>query len=268
MNTYNQETRNGFERTLGWLRQWACARSYGLGSKLPWDPQFLVESLSDSTIYMSYYTIAHLLHGKLIGRASTRSGLIVLSTGPPIDGSVVGPLGITAEQMTDEMWDYVYANGAIPDNSPVPVEKLNILKAEFSYFYPMDIRSSGKDLIPNHLSFCIYIHAALFAEEHWPLSMRANGHLMLNGEKMSKSTGNSLTLRDSLEKFGAEATRVTLADAGDSIEDANFEEATANAAILRLRTLLEWCDVGARSAAFDLCLWILPVTDAFDRCRR
>lgn len=66
MNTYQAETRNGFEGSLGWLRQWACARSYGLGSKLPWDPQFLVESLSDSTIYMAYYTIAHLLHGELI----------------------------------------------------------------------------------------------------------------------------------------------------------------------------------------------------------
>ncbi|GAA6022783.1 hypothetical protein JCM10207_000415 [Rhodosporidiobolus poonsookiae] len=223
MNTYQSETRNGFEKTLGWLRQWACARSYGLGSKLPWDPQFLVESLSDSTIYMSYYTIAHLLHG------------------PPIDGSTVGPLGITAEQMTDEMWEYIFANGAFPSHSPIPIEKLNHLKAEFSYFYPMDIRSSGKDLIPNHLTFCIYVHAALFGEEHWPRSMRANGHLMLNGEKMSKSTGNSLTLKDSLVKFGADATRVTLADAGDSIEDANFEEATANAAILRLHTLIEWC---------------------------
>ncbi|BGP18709.1 hypothetical protein JCM10213_009187 [Rhodosporidiobolus nylandii] len=224
METYQSETRNGFEKTLAWLRQWACARSYGLGSKLPWDPQFLVESLSDSTIYMAYYTIAHLLHG------------------PPIDGSVVGPLGITAEQMTDEMWEYIYANGPYPDHAPVSLEKLNRLKAEFSYFYPMDIRSSGKDLIPNHLTFCIYVHAALFGEEHWPRSMRANGHLMLNGEKMSKSTGNSLTLKDSLVKFGADATRVTLADAGDSIEDANFEEATANAAILRLHTLIDWCD--------------------------
>lgn len=75
MNTYQPETRHGFERTLGWLRQWACARSYGLGSKLPWDPQFLVESLSDSTIYMAYYTIAHLLHGPPIdGSRSDRSG--------------------------------------------------------------------------------------------------------------------------------------------------------------------------------------------------
>jgi len=63
METYGVETRHGFEATLNWLNQWACARSYGLGSRLPWDPQFLVESLSDSTVYMSYYTVANLLHG-------------------------------------------------------------------------------------------------------------------------------------------------------------------------------------------------------------
>ena len=63
METYGVETRHGFEATLNWLNQWACARTYGLGSRLPWDPQFLVESLSDSTVYMSYYTVANLLHG-------------------------------------------------------------------------------------------------------------------------------------------------------------------------------------------------------------
>ena len=64
MNTYSQETRNGFEGVLNWLNKWACARSFGLGSRLPWDPQWLVESLSDSTIYMAYYTVAHHLHRK------------------------------------------------------------------------------------------------------------------------------------------------------------------------------------------------------------
>lgn len=28
---------------------------------MPWDEQFLIESLSDSTIYMAYYTVAHIL---------------------------------------------------------------------------------------------------------------------------------------------------------------------------------------------------------------
>ena len=65
MNTHSPETRHSFQKTLAWLNQWACARTYGLGSELPWDPHFLVESLSDSTVYMSYYTVSQLLHGRV-----------------------------------------------------------------------------------------------------------------------------------------------------------------------------------------------------------
>ena len=32
---------------------------------MDWAPDFLVESLSDLTIYMSYYTVSHLPHGGL-----------------------------------------------------------------------------------------------------------------------------------------------------------------------------------------------------------
>ncbi|KAJ3503221.1 hypothetical protein NLJ89_g8530 [Agrocybe chaxingu] len=224
MNTYTRETRHGFEKTLDWLNKWACARTYGLGSALPWDPQFLVESLSDSTIYMCYYTVAQLLHEG------------------DIEGKKPGPLGITPDQMTDEIWEYIFCNGPFPDPSPLPREKADALKHEYEYFYPFDLRSSAKDLVPNHLTFALYNHAAIFPEDKWPLSMRTNGHLMLNGKKMSKSTGNSLTLREAIEKFGADATRLSLADGGDGLEDANFEEKTANANILRIHTLLSWCE--------------------------
>ncbi|SOV04995.1 probable CDC60 - leucine--tRNA ligase, cytosolic [Ustilago sp. UG-2017a] len=224
MNTFGPEVKNAFEGTIDWLKQWACARSYGLGSKLPWDPQYLVESLSDSTIYMSYYTIAHHLQGGVA------------------DGSKVGPIGIKPEELTDEIWDYILGDAQYPTDTTIPKQKAEILRREFRYFYPMDLRSSGKDLIPNHLTFCVYVHSAIFPEHHWPQAIRANGHLMLNGKKMSKSTGNSLSLRQSVEKFGADATRLSLADAGDGIEDANFEEKTANANILRLHTLIEWCN--------------------------
>ena len=64
MNVYHSETRNQFEAVLSWLHEHACSRSYGLGTKLPWDEQYLIESLSDSTIYMAYYTVAHLLQGR------------------------------------------------------------------------------------------------------------------------------------------------------------------------------------------------------------
>ncbi|KAK2465536.1 hypothetical protein APHAL10511_002428 [Amanita phalloides] len=224
MEFYSSETRHAFEKTLSWFRQWACARTYGLGSHLPWDPQFLVESLSDSTIYMSYYTIAHYLHPDTL------------------DGSKPGPLGITPDQLTDEIWEYVFSNGPFPSSSTLPKEKVDVLKHEYDYFYPFDIRSSAKDLVPNHLTMALYNHVAVLPEDKWPLSMRTNGHLMLNGEKMSKSKGNFLTLRQAVDKFGADATRLSLADAGDGLEDANFDEKTANANILRVHTLLGWCE--------------------------
>jgi leucyl-tRNA synthetase len=200
MNTYLPETRNAFEAVLDWLNQWACARTYGLGSKLPWDPVFLVESLSDSTIYMSYYTIANLLHEDMWGKTP-------------------GPLGIVPSQLTDKTWDYILGSGELPPDT-IPQEKAAQLKYHFQYFYPLDIRSSAKDLIPNHLTFWMYIHAALFPEHHWPLAVRTNGHLMLNGKKMSKSSGNFLTMQDATRRYGADATRLSLADAGDEITDA------------------------------------------------
>ena len=79
--------RRNFVATLDWLQEHACSRSYGLGTEfcftcssnvhtlalvilgthLPWDPQYLIESLSDSTVYMAYYTVAHLLQGVVNG---------------------------------------------------------------------------------------------------------------------------------------------------------------------------------------------------------
>lgn len=227
LNTYSNDTKHAFTGVLNWLNQWACARTYGLGSKLPWDPTFLVESLSDSTIYMSYYTIAHYLHRDLFGR---EKGL-----------GNVGP-----EQMTDDVWDYIFCRRELSDEliaqSKIPKETLESMRRSFEYWYPLDLRVSGKDLIPNHLTFALYNHIALFPREYWPKGFRANGHLMLNGEKMSKSTGNFMTLDDVTRKYSADAARIALADAGDGIQDANFEEDVADAAVLRLFNNKEWCE--------------------------
>lgn len=65
MKTYGKETREEFKKAINWLGPWACSRTYGLGSKISWDSQYLIESLSDSTIYMAYYTVSHLLQGIL-----------------------------------------------------------------------------------------------------------------------------------------------------------------------------------------------------------
>lgn len=44
-----------------------------------------------------------------------------------------------------------------------------------------------------------------------------------------------------MKKFGADASRVAIADAGDGVTDANFEEDVADNNILRLYNLREWC---------------------------
>ncbi|KAI0151884.1 leucyl-tRNA synthetase, cytoplasmic [Hypoxylon sp. NC0597] len=232
LNTYSNDARNAFLGVLDWLKQWACARTYGLGSRLPWAPEFLVESLSDSTIYMSYYTVAHYLHRDIFGREK-------------------GKGNITPEQMIDEVWDYIFCRTELTDDliakSKIPRETLEAMRREFEYFYPLDLRVSGKDLINNHLTFALYNHIALFPREYWIKSIRVNGHLQLNGEKMSKSTGNFMTLDDVVKKFGADASRIALADAGDTISDSNFVEDVADSTILRLHSLREWCEEMAKA---------------------
>ncbi|KAI0011390.1 leucyl-tRNA synthetase [Xylariaceae sp. FL0662B] len=223
VNCFYPEAKHAFEQALGWLGQWACTRSFGLGSKLPWDPSQLVESLSDSTVYMAYYTVSQFLHGDIFGKTAG------ISSKP-----------IAPEQMTDDVWDYIFCRVDTAPSS-VPREDLDAMRREFTYWYGLDARISGKDLINNHLMFFLYHHVALFDKQFWPRAIRVNGHLTLNGEKMSKSTGNFLTLRDAVEKYGADATRISLADAGDGIEDANLEETVANATILRLYELRKWC---------------------------
>jgi len=104
----------------------------------------------------------------------------------------------------------------------------------------MDLRVSGKDLIRNHLIFSLLNHRAVWAKkgvDMLPRSYFVNGHIGVNNKKMSKSLGNFFTMKETVEKYGADAMRCCLADAGDSLEDANFVEKNASTAILKLNHL-------------------------------
>ena len=225
--TYNPKTQKEFEEILDWLKEWACSRTIGLGTRVPWDEQFVIESLSDSTIYMAYYTIAHMLHEY------------------DISGSSQGPAGVPAEAMTVEAFDYIFLGKEYnAEKCPgVSEEVLAKMRREFEYWYPMDMRVSGKDLIRNHLTMSLYHHQAIWEGDEQRRMTRSyfcNGYLNLNHEKMAKSTGNFMTINQCIKKFGSDATRVALADSGDSLDDANFEEPVANAAIMKLFVLEQW----------------------------
>uniref|UniRef100_A0A673AVH9 Leucine--tRNA ligase, cytoplasmic n=1 Tax=Sphaeramia orbicularis TaxID=375764 RepID=A0A673AVH9_9TELE len=198
LETFCDETRRNFEATLAWLQEHACSRTYGLGTRLPWDEQWLIESLSDSTIYMAYYTVAHLLQGGVL------------------NGQGASPLGIKPEQMTREVWDFIFFKTSPFPKTNIPKEHLQRLRREFQYWYPVDVRVSECRLNTKP------VHARLYSQT------------------MSKSTGNFLTLSQAIDKFSADGMRLALADAGDTVEDANFVETMADAGILRLYTWVEW----------------------------
>jgi leucyl-tRNA synthetase len=229
MELYTDETRRAFVSVFDWLKEWACSRSFGLGTRLPWDTEWLIESLSDSTIYMAYYTVAHLVQG---GSAN-------------LNGHKTGPIGLTPEQMTDAVWDYVLL-GKVSRAETLDVATLDRLRKEFLYWYPVDLRVSGKDLVGNHLPFFMYNHVAIFKNEHWPTGIRVNGHVTLNAEKMSKSTGNFITLDEAIAMYSADGVRFALADAGDTGEDANFSTKTADDAVLKLWTLVDFVEEGVK----------------------
>lgn len=68
-----------------------------------------------------------------------------------------------------------------------------------------------------------------------------------------------------IAEYSADAMRWALADAGDGMDDANFETTTANAAILRITKELAWMEeqlsegAGVYSEADLLPSWSLPV---------
>ncbi|PIO08604.1 leucine--tRNA ligase [Candidatus Pacearchaeota archaeon CG10_big_fil_rev_8_21_14_0_10_34_12] len=193
MMFYPGIVRSQFDYVVDWLKDWACTREYGLGTRLPFDEKWLIESLSDSTIYMAYYTIAHLVKE------------------------------LNPEELTEEFFDYVFLNKG--KGRP----KWNKFKKEFDYWYPHDFRNSGKDLVQNHLTFFLFNHVGIFPKKNWPVSIGVNGWVRVDGEKMSKSIGNIIPLNKMSNKFGADASRLTILSGGESLDDPNWDSNLASA---------------------------------------
>ncbi|SOV12637.1 leucine--tRNA ligase, putative [Plasmodium sp. gorilla clade G2] len=313
--TYNEVLYKQLQHVIFWLDDWSCSRSYGLGTCMPQFNQNdeinqdneinqknqdnqdnqdnqnnqdnqdnqdnqnnlhynnnvdimknnsrkeLIESLSDSTIYMAYYTVSHFLQGS-------------------VDGQKKGLLDISADDLNDSFFDYIFDISDDTSNisKHISKEKLLRMRREFTYWYPFDVRISGKDLIFNHLTMALFNHVAIWGKKkkydrnkedveersildrqteilnelenmdlsqyetikYFPRSFFCNGHVLVNKEKMSKSKGNFITIEESIALYTSDGTRIALADAGDSIEDSNFNTDTANSAIMKLYNLINF----------------------------
>ena len=186
-----------FLDTIDWLDKRPCARKRGIGTSLPWDQDWIIESLSDSTIYMAFYTIAHIIRSR----------------------------GIKPESLTPEVFDYVFLGiGSVEDVSRVsgiPIDVLEEMRREFTYWYPVDHRHTGVPHISNHLTFYILHHIAIFGDKLAPRLISLNETVIREGAKMSKSKGNVIPLRHISTRYSADLFRLYISWAAslDSILD-------------------------------------------------
>ncbi|MBI2545178.1 MAG: leucine--tRNA ligase [Candidatus Aenigmarchaeota archaeon] len=232
MKFYPEEARLQFMATVDWLEDKACARKGGLGTKMPWDKEWIIETLSDSVIYMAYYTIADVINGEKI----------------------------PAHKLTDEVFDYIFLGKGDPTElgKKVDLNKVLIQKMheEFEYFYPVDMRNSAKELVPNHLTYYIFHHVAIWENpKYWPKSIGVNGYVTVQGEKMAKSKGNIIPLKELLKKYGADLVRVNIGTANENIDDADWREDSLKTFETRLDYLdylVQNCKKAKRKSTNDL----------------
>ena len=220
------EVRAEFDRTVDWLKDWACTRRVGLGTKLPWDPTWIIEPLSDSTIYMAYYTISHHLRA------------------------------IPPENLTPEVFDYIFLGKGNPQT--VDRETLDRIRNEFLYWYPYEYRFSAKDLISNHLTFQLFHHRALFPQELQPKGMVVFGMGLLNGAKMSSSKGNVFLLEDALKEFGADTVRMFLVGSAEPWQDFDWRNELVSSTKKQIERF--WNTVNeamVAEGAYDIDAWLM-----------
>ncbi|MFX0046894.1 MAG: leucine--tRNA ligase [Candidatus Hermodarchaeota archaeon] len=191
MNIVPKKYRMNFEHIFNWLEKRPCARKRGLGTQLPFDKDWIIESLSDSTIYMSFYTIIHLLNNNKI----------------------------QPEQLIPEFFDYIYLGKGdiqeLSEKTKISSELLKQMQKEFLYWYPVDHRHTAIMHISNHLSFYIFHHVAIFPKKHWPRIVSLIEPVIIEGQKMGKSIGNVIALADIQKNYSADLFRFYISHSAD-----------------------------------------------------
>ncbi|MHA1954286.1 MAG: leucine--tRNA ligase, partial [Candidatus Heimdallarchaeaceae archaeon] len=210
--------RLSFENTFNWLDKRPCVRRRGLGTEFPFTKGegWIIESLSDSVIYMAYYTIIRLIKENKI----------------------------QPEQLKPELFDYVFlSKGSIKEVSKstgVSELTLDLMKTEFEYWYPNDLRHTAVHHISNHLSFAIFHHAAIFPEKYWLPAYSLNEMLSRDGEAMSKSKPNVIPIAQVPDKYSVDLTRLHLASIATPETVLEWKEEEVNFALQRLRKFWDY----------------------------
>ncbi|MDE1865897.1 MAG: leucine--tRNA ligase [Candidatus Micrarchaeota archaeon] len=183
MRMHPEGSMNTFEKVMDWIDMRATERAQGLGTPFPLNKSHIIESLSDSTIYMSLYTYIHILRDSKV----------------------------SAEQLKPEFFDFVLSGkgdaGSVSKSTGIDELALKKCRDSFVYWYSDTARHSGSDLIYNHLVMYLFNHVALFDRKFWPKQIVTNGLVNYEGQKMSKSLGNIIPIKIGIRNHGVDPLR-------------------------------------------------------------
>ncbi|MFX1255007.1 MAG: leucine--tRNA ligase [Promethearchaeota archaeon] len=222
--------RLSFEKNFAWLDKRPCARKRGLGTRFPYsDDYWIIESLSDSTIYMALYTIK----------------------------GVINKYDIKPEQLIPDVFDYVYLNQGdaetISKKTNISLAALQEMREQFTYWYPNDHRHTAIMHISNHLSFFIWHHAGIFPKKYWPKKITVFEPVIVEGTKMGKSKGNLIPLKRIVTDYSADLFRMYMSNAAqfDTVLDWREEEVKGMAKHL-IRIFKTFNDLNISKQAINL----------------
>jgi len=190
MEIYPSQYKNELPNIIDWLEERPCVRKRGLGTSFPFEDGWVIEALSDSTIYMAFYVVSKYFNEEKI----------------------------KLEDLTDEFFDYVYHGSGKP-KKPVWEE----IRKEFLYWYPLDLNSGGKEHKAAHFPLFIMNHVAVFSENFWPKGIFVNWHLIAYGKKLSKHLGNVVFWNDAIKTYGADTLRLYMTHGANQWEDFDWK---------------------------------------------
>lgn len=211
-----EQTRNAMAAAIDWIDLRAVARAQGLGTRFPLDKDKIIESLSDSTMYMAFYTVSDHIRN------------------------------VEVEKLRPEFFDYVFLGKgdteSVSRSTGIDYDIVKRSRESFDYWYNETSRHSGLDLIFNHLTMYLYNHVAVFPKERWPKQIVVNGLVLSGGEKMSKSLGNITPLSDAIMKHGADPLRAVVVAGADLMSDADYSEEAVKGVKERFSYLYNLCE--------------------------
>jgi len=190
MGFYPPEYKKELPSIIDWLDARPCVRKRGLGTKFPFEDDWVIEALSDSTIYMSFYIISKYFNSKKI----------------------------SLEDLTDEFFDYVFL-GQGKAKKAIWEE----VRKEFLYWYPLDLNCGGKEHKAAHFPLFIMNHVAIFPEDRWPRGIFINWHLIAYGKKLSKHLGNVVFWDEAIDNYGADTLRLYVSHGANQWEDFDWK---------------------------------------------